>query len=84
MIDLIAMTLSKTDYGVSAVYETQLTEEADGVLGDLGKEIRNELVRTRRTVLQVTGCSDLSNGFQLLKQAFFIIIIHSYKKLLLY
>lgn len=69
MIDLIAMTLSKTDFGISAVYETQLIKNNEDLLFNLGKEIRNELIRTRRTVLLVTGGTDLSKGFALFKKS---------------
>ena len=69
MVDLIAMTLSKTDYSISATYESQLVKSDDHTLLDLGNEIRSELVRTRKAILEVTGCSDLSNGFQLLKRS---------------
>lgn len=69
MVDLIAMTLSKTDFSISATYEVQLVGTEDKVLADLGQEIRDELLRTRRAILLVTGCSDLSNGFQLLKRS---------------
>jgi len=90
MIDLIAMTLSKTDYSVSANYELQLVEQAHHIPIEecmviespaevtdesacafdlLGDQIRNQLVDTRRRVLQVTGCSDLSGGFELLQQS---------------
>ena len=69
MVDLIAMTLSKTDFSISATYELQLIGKDDPVHNDLGKEIRQELLRTRLAILLVTGCSDLSNGFQLLKRS---------------
>ena len=69
MIDLIAMTLSKTDFSISAAYELQLAEHADSQLKSLGESIRSELVRTRKNVLSVTGCDDLSNGFGLLKRS---------------
>eukprot|EP01039_Chlorochromonas_danica_P003242 gene3241-3552_t len=71
MIDLIAMTLSKTDYSISANYELQLTgsHENKEVLEGLGHKIRDILVKTRKRVLQVTGCGDLSNGFRLLQMS---------------
>lgn len=71
MIDLIAMTLSKTDYSISANYELQLTESHENkeVLEGLGQKIRDILVKTRKRVLQVTGCGDLSNGFRLLQMS---------------
>lgn len=90
MVDLIAMTLSKTDYSVSANYELQLVEQAQSstpieeclvitspsstdasacVFDPLGDRIRDQLVETRRRVLQVSGCGDLSGGFELLQQS---------------
>lgn len=67
MVDLIAMTLSKTDYSISALYELQLCEKNDKELSKLGQEIRDELIRTRKAILSVTGCDDLSSGFKLLR-----------------
>ena len=99
MVDLIAMTLSKTDYSVSANYELQLveqltrtpieecavidyphpsshpsadtpsTDESACMFDPLGDRIRDQLVETRRRVLQVSGCGDLSGGFELLQQS---------------
>jgi phosphoenolpyruvate carboxylase len=94
MIDLIAMTLSKTDYSISANYELQLVNNNNrnntinvensnnnnnnnnntnsvffnNDLNLLGEEIRDKLVQTRKNILKVTRCDDLSNGFQLLQQ----------------
>jgi phosphoenolpyruvate carboxylase len=67
MIDLIAMTLSKTDYSVSSNYENQLVGAEDKPLRDVGDEMRKRLLQTRDAVLSVTGCDDFSSGFQLLK-----------------
>merc|ERR1711871_509602 len=69
MVDLIAMTLSKTDYSISALYELQLCDRNDKELSKLGNEIRDELIRTRKTILTVTGCEDLSSGFRLLQRS---------------
>lgn len=73
MIDLIAMTLSKTDYSISTNYELQLIRSThlsdEKELIGMGDSIRNKLVQTRKSILQVTGCDDLSNGFQLLKMS---------------
>ena len=73
MIDLIAMTLSKTDYSISANYEMQLVNNNSDTnseeLRALGDEIRKNLVKTRKNVLSVTGCDDLSSGFKLLQQS---------------
>lgn len=78
MIDLIAMTLSKTDYSISANYEMQLVNGNNNnneELKALGDEIRKSLVKTRKNVLSVTGCDDLSSGFKLLQQSMKVIRI---------
>jgi len=92
MIDLIGMTLSKTDYSISANYELQLlppsssnsdnapkdsdssattgsSETSPEQLRALGVDMREQLVDARKGVLKVTGCDDLSSGFQLLQQS---------------
>ena len=69
MVDLIAMTLSKTDYTISANYELQLVDKGEKELVDLGDEIRKKLIQTRRSILQVTGCTDFSSGFKLLQMS---------------
>ena len=69
MVDLIAMTLSKTDISVSANYELQLVGEGDHALRELGAEIRKKLIQTRRGILQVTGCDDFSSGYKLLQMS---------------
>eukprot|EP01041_Mallomonas_annulata_P010309 gene10309-21509_t len=67
MIDLIGMTLSKTDYSISTNYERQLVDDSDAELKEVGDELRRRLVTTRENVLRVTQCDDFSSGFQLLK-----------------
>jgi phosphoenolpyruvate carboxylase len=69
MVDLIAMTLSKTDYSISTNYEMQLVKADDAELKGLGEELRKKLINTRKSVLAVSGCEDLSSGFQLLRQS---------------
>ena len=69
MVDLIAMTLSKTDYSISTNYEMQLVKADDSELKGLGEELRRKLINTRKSVLAVSGCEDLSSGFQLLRQS---------------
>lgn len=69
MVDLIAMTLSKTDYTISANYEFQLVDKDATELIELGNEIRRKLIQTRRSILQVTGCDDFSSGFKLLQMS---------------
>jgi len=36
---------------------------------DLGEMIRQKLIRTRLSVLHVTGCDDLSSGYKLLQRS---------------
>jgi phosphoenolpyruvate carboxylase len=69
MVDLIAMTLSKTDYSIANNYETQLVDSKDEELKQVGEGLRQRLLRTRQSVLGLTGCEDLSSGFQLLRQS---------------
>ncbi len=74
MIDLIAMTLSKTDREISLNYETQLVGDAAGdpaaqPLVAVGAAMRGRLEQTRDAVLAVTGCADLYSGFELLKRS---------------
>lgn len=73
MIDLIAMTLSKTDYSIAAIYELQLVRNLlmheDHELEFLGNELRQKLIQTRCNLLEVTGCEDLSSGFRLLQMS---------------
>jgi phosphoenolpyruvate carboxylase len=69
MVDLIAMTLSKTDLSISANYELQLVDKQEPELLELGAEIRRKLIQTRRSILQVTGCDDFSSGYKLLQMS---------------
>lgn len=69
MIDLIAMTLSKTDIGVSTNYEMQLVQDSDTELEELGNHIRQQLLDTRGSIFKVSECTDLSTGFQQLQQS---------------
>lgn len=67
MIDLIAMTLSKTDYSISTNYENQLCDPSNKELAAVGVEMRRRLIVTRNNVQKVTKSEDFSNGFALLK-----------------
>eukprot|EP01038_Epipyxis_sp_PR26KG_P004144 gene4144-5898_t len=74
MIDLIAMTLSKTDYDISLNYESQLidkqqNDEKTMSLLLLGEEIRKKLLQTTKSILHVTQSDDLSCGFLLLQRS---------------
>ena len=64
-IDLVAMVLSKSDKSINKNYDTQLVDKNEEVLG-IGEDIREMLAETRAGVLTVTGCSDVTAGFQLL------------------
>jgi len=64
MIDLVAMTLSKSDMSICENYDKLLVKHKDEV--KLGKEIRNNLKLTREGVLRVTGYDDIDKGFKTL------------------
>lgn len=64
-IDLIAMVLSKSDKSINENYDAQLVDKSDELLG-LGKEIRKRLSDVRAGILTVSGCSDVTQGFELL------------------
>lgn len=52
LIDLIAMIVSKTDFSISKNYDDQLVKSEESKL--LGEEVRQKLVQTRQSVLDVT------------------------------
>jgi len=62
-IDLIAMVLSKSDKSINENYDAQLVDKSDELLG-LGKEIRKRLSDVRAGILTVSGCSDVTQGFE--------------------
>lgn len=76
MIDLIAMTISKTDLAISSNNELQLIKYfiSDNALDissedllKLGEQLRGDLLKTTRAILRVSNCNDLSSNFKLLK-----------------
>jgi phosphoenolpyruvate carboxylase len=58
MIDLIAMTLSKTDYSISTNYELQLVDQQDPTLVNLGHDMRGKvrLVGDTKRLILVYSC----------------------------
>jgi len=67
-IDLIAMILSKTDFSIGRNYDDQLVEKKGG-LEKLGSEVRDKLVQTRQSVLDVTESKDVSGAHVALQRA---------------
>merc|ERR1711865_835887 len=51
IIDLLSMILSKTDFSISANYDKILLDTQEHI--DLGNEVRDQLVQTRQSVLDV-------------------------------
>jgi phosphoenolpyruvate carboxylase len=60
-IDLIAMIVSKTDFSISRNYDQQLVDKKDGLI-KLGTEVRDKLVETRQSVLDVTESTDVAGS----------------------
>lgn len=56
-IDLIAMILSKTDFSITENYDKVLVDPA---LQSLGDKIRQNLVGTRKAILEVSGSTDFA------------------------
>mmetsp|Transcript_285 Transcript_285/g.463 ORF Transcript_285/g.463 Transcript_285/m.463 type:complete len:994 (-) Transcript_285:130-3111(-) len=59
-IDLIAMILSKTDFSIAKNYDAQLVLGKDEKT--LGEEVREKLVETRQSILEVTQQKSLADG----------------------
>jgi phosphoenolpyruvate carboxylase len=72
LIDLIAMIVSKTDFSISANYDVQLVDKIGGLM-ELGAEVRNKLVQTRQSVLDVTQSHDVMGVHVALQRASSII-----------
>lgn len=69
-IDLIAMILSKTDFSISKNYDEQLVDKVSkNGLMELGEEVREKLVETRRAVLDVTESKDVAGAHVALQRA---------------
>ena len=59
IIDLISMILSKTDYSISKNYDDLLVDKTDELLA-LGNEVREKLVETRSSILEVSGSKEFA------------------------
>jgi phosphoenolpyruvate carboxylase len=75
-VDLIAMTLSKADIEITNNYEQQLIDKlVDGSntnlkdIWQLSHDLKVKLEETKKAILLVTECEDLSNGFRLLQRS---------------
>lgn len=58
IIDLLSMILSKTDFSISANYDKILLDTQEHI--DLGNEVRDQLVQTRQSVLDVSGSREFA------------------------
>jgi phosphoenolpyruvate carboxylase len=67
LIDLIAMIVSKTDFSISKNYDDQLVNSAD--CKKLGEEVREKLVQTRQSVLDVTKSTNVAGVHVALQRA---------------
>ncbi len=57
IISLISMLVSKTDFSITKNYDELLVDPS---LMSLGDEVRNKLVETRQSVIDVSGSQDIS------------------------
>jgi phosphoenolpyruvate carboxylase len=67
LIDLIAMILSKTDFSISKNYDDQLVHSEESKR--LGEEVREKLVQTRQSVLDVTKSTNVAGIHVALQRA---------------
>ena len=67
LTDLIAMIVSKTDFSISKNYDDQLVQDKD--LLRLGDEVREKLVQTRQSILDVTQSKDVAGVHVALQRA---------------
>lgn len=67
-IDLISMIVSKTDFSIAKNYDDQLVDKS-GDLMRLGEEVREKLVETRQSVLDVTKSQDVGGAHVALLRA---------------
>jgi len=65
-IDLVSMIVSKTDFSISKNYDDQLVD-AEGL--KFGEEIREKLVKTRQSILDVTQSEDVAGAHVALQRA---------------
>ena len=74
LIDLIAMIVSKTDFSISKNYDDQLVDKTDGgELMRLGEEVREKMVQTRQSTLDVTQSTDVAGVHVALQRASSVI-----------
>jgi len=67
LIDLIAMIVSKTDFSVSKNYDDQLVSSEESK--KLGVEVREKLVQTRQSILDVTKSENVAGHHVALQRA---------------
>ena len=67
LIDLIAMIVSKTDFSVSKNYDDQLVKSDEAKR--LGEEVREKLVQTRQSILDVTKSEKVAGHHVALQRA---------------
>ena len=69
LTDLIAMIVSKTDFSISKNYDEQLVDKTGGDLMKLGEEVREKLVQTRQSILDITQSKDIAGVHVALQRA---------------
>lgn len=69
LTDLIAMIVSKTDFSISKNYDEQLVDKTGGDLMKLGEEVREKLVQTRQSILDITQSKDVAGVHVALQRA---------------
>lgn len=67
LIDLIAMIVSKTDFSVSKNYDDQLVSSEE--TKRLGVEVREKLVETRQSILDVTQSENVAGHHVAIQRA---------------
>ncbi|VEU37851.1 unnamed protein product [Pseudo-nitzschia multistriata] len=67
LIDLIAMIVSKTDFSVSKNYDDQLVNSEESK--KLGVEVREKMVQTRQSILDVTKSENVAGHHVALQRA---------------
>jgi phosphoenolpyruvate carboxylase len=78
LIDLVGMIVSKTDFSISKNYDDQLVDKTAGnELMKLGEEVREKLVQTRQSILDVTKSTDMA-GIHVALQRASSMIRHPY------
>lgn len=67
-IDLISMIVSKTDFSISKNYDDKLVDRKAGLV-EMGEEMREKLVQTRQSILDVTQSTDVAGAHVALQRA---------------